>query len=1403
MSIVTSIGIYGYDRKRICDLYDSEGKIQGQAYNIDWEKNINGISTLTFTIPYYINNEPNFRWEYLRSEYLIKMVRGSETEWFIASKPAKTKSNKEIVGSVKCNGFPAILKTKNIYMVFDDENGIGTVDYIIEQILTGTGWRLGHCDTLYEEDGVTEMVRSLSSDGKKGALSLIETTCNLFKCYPVFDSENMLVNIYSLNRHEQAIEVEAGRNTETLSVTYNSEDIVTRLYVEGEYGDDGYVGIDDVNPTGLSYILNFDYYKEIGLFTDAHEAALQTYLTDALAIKTSIMDNQEDLIEYENQANNLIGQCILTLYYVNESLLIPKYTYGDPTHEQQALNIGDEIVILNSDGTHRYVTIETTVQPLLRSGDYGVAKFATKAAGSVGAKEVQIEAKEKEIANLQRKISQTTKADKIAEYEAEIAQLNTEIQTIYTESNGLYKQMQDVMKSDGILYYIDHYETIYEGLVAQQAEIEATFVVAMGNMLRDGYWQNNNYIEGQEAALFADAKLMSEQMAYPQASYTLSYFRTPEDVDIPIDDLMINDIAHTIDDELEINDILYIKKIKIRIDDESNGSIEVDNNEVTLTGLDLGSVLSRMSELSDLVEQKNALYDRAKAISSSGTFYTDRLNGQINVLKTQLMSTVSNWYTDDQGNIMFESADGGSAMMLCGAGFMIASSKDDSGNWNWRTFGTGQGFTADEIVAGFISAERIEAGSIGTEKLDPGVGDTLVISNNPSITGIEAQIELLPDQIIQYVGQQGYGRTFISSTDPALDPDNNVVAGDYWVKPNAATGNWGSVKANTWGAIKDSLWGDLLTGMAEMFVRYGSGASVSWMPVNDRSMITELYTQITQTRDAIRQEAYRASEAEGELQSQIIQSADSILQTVASGYISKTADYTTVDQIITEAQSLAEDAATSAKNASIAKTATYQTADAIVSTAVAQALSDVGDAYIAKTSTYQTADAIVTEAVTQAGTAASNSYIAKTETYQTVDSILTESQNQADAAATSAKNASIAKTQTYQTADSIYSAAVAAAATAAGNTYIAKTSSYQTADAIVNEASRLSGVAETNAKNASIARTSTYQTVANILTESQNQADAAATSAKNASIARTQTYQTADSIYSAAVAAAATSAGNTYIAKTTNYQTADAIVSTAQTYTNNKLTDYSTTTQTATEISSYVSNNAYTKVSGITINANGVTITGSKYIKLDSGYVEASGWKFSNGGLSYSVTDSYGTTTAQFRVINSASSIYELGELLINCNKMILINPTVAYNCVMTFYTYVDSSNIPHVVMGHRAVTGLADLGLSSDWFYQAYIRNVHYNNLVQESSRDVKHNIVDIHPSGSRIDKLKPVTFVYNDDDNKMMHSGLIYEDTISVFPEICREENGIKSIAYIELIPYLLKEVQELRTRVKQLEH
>ena len=873
MSRITNIGVYDYNRNKLCDLYDSSGHIDGQAYKISWTRNIDGIPSLSFTIPYRIDQEKNFRWKYMRSEYQIRMVRGDKIEWFIASKPVKSKSNKEIVGTVTCNGLAAILKTKNIYMTFDTDasdpdavNGVGTVDYLMTQILKGTGWHLGFCETMLEPDGVTEMVRSLQCDGKKGALDLINTTCNLFKCYPVYDSDKMEVNIYSLQRHDKLIELTVGRNVNTLSVTNNSDDIVTRLNVEGEYGDYGCVGIDDVNPTGLNYIMNFDYYRELGLFTAEHEAALSQYYTDILAVRTAISNNQALMTDLMNDINTYIGQCVVSVYFSDSGFGVPAITYGSPTPDQKKLAQGDEVVILKNDTTYRYATIEGSPASMLESGEYGIVKFATPSAGLVGSKEVQIEAKQKQIDNLTTKKEASFKPETIAEYEAEIEALEDEIDDIYTGdattnpdkikemakayipagydgdvdltnrriipgqtmynagytsftsedyatlyymtmgpfsynskkylivatpikpdgnvltesqledyiddliddadtnnrtvmeydslslvlmerevrdgetdayaitkvdkwandlhemqakwdivraknnwfgqdpsvvdpgeyfedirgkyTEGLYQMMFNVVDRNGLLADLQAKEAIASGLDDDQLDIEADFIVAMGDMLRDGYWSNNNYVPGQEQSLYNDALKMSDKMGKPKISYSLQYLRAPE-WDMEMDDMEINMLAHLVDDELEVNEYLYMRKITIGIDEENSGSIEINNDEVTITGNDLGSILSRMSQLSDLIEQKNALYERAKAISKSGSIFADRLNGQIDVLKNQLLSTVSNWSTDENGNIIFLNVDGSSAMMLCGAGFMIANSKDDNGEWRWRTFGTG------------------------------------------------------------------------------------------------------------------------------------------------------------------------------------------------------------------------------------------------------------------------------------------------------------------------------------------------------------------------------------------------------------------------------------------------------------------------------------------------------------------------------------------------------------------------------------------------------------------------------------------------------------------------------------------------------------------------------------------
>ena len=179
--------------------------------------------------------------------------------------------------------------------------------------------------------------------------------------------------------------------------------------------------------------------------------------------------------------------------------------------------------------------------------------------------------------------------------------------------------------------------------------------------------------------------------------------------------------------------------------------------------------------LAEEVRRNRDIYKRASAISKNGSISSSLLEGSIDVMKTQLLSSASNWNTDSSGNIIFTSLDGNSAMLLAGNGFMIANSKLENGDWNWRTFGTGDGFAADLITTGFLSAERIAANSITVNKLSSDVGESLDLSSNKSIdlrvtTLVESQIGKLMNVV--HVGEE------------PLEPTVDMIWLDATVEPN-------------------------------------------------------------------------------------------------------------------------------------------------------------------------------------------------------------------------------------------------------------------------------------------------------------------------------------------------------------------------------------------------------------------------------------------------------------------------------------------------------------------------------------------------------------------------------------------------------------------------------------------
>lgn len=736
------ISIFDYDRIKLCDQYDSSLSVPGQVYNIVYVKEINGWKTLSFVLPYMVNGEKNFRWDHIKNENLVRYVEDDEVEWFIINVPKRNRDKNGASISITCDHISANLKTKSLYVEFNDENGIGTIEYLANQVLSGTGWSLGECDTFYENDGVTEKVRTLRSDGKVGAYQQLQNICDQFCGYPVFDGNNKEVHLYCLKRRNAQLELTIEKNASSIEQTSDSQNVITRLYVEGEYTEDGYVGIDSVNPTGLPFLLDFDYYKSIGLFKEKHQIAFDTYVTDLSEIRELIIDVSTEKNSIDSSINILWGQPNYVLFVLNDGNVSRTIYGGNAAPGDETFDSDDIVAIQHNDQTYSLTTVgENGIS--FTSTDQYIIKYITRAAGEIGAKEVAIEAKEKTIAKLEK--------EQLKEYIAEsrreeikdlIAAEEDGIKSIYEgtgEEVGLYDK---VFAAVDLVLLSAEKQAEYSEAINRQEEIEFAFVIAMGDMLKDGYWCNTNYVIGQEENLYKDAINVMEDLAKPSIAYVVSVVLLSNLSGLLRERFDLNTSIRIYDEYLEINDFVYVNKMTHYVDTPEKDTIEIANDYLKTQKKTFESVLTRITELADILNVKKTLYGRADGINRDGSISALKLEGTIDILKAKLSSTVSNWYTDDNGNIIFVSVDGQSAMQLCGEGFMIANGHLEDGSWNWRTFGTGNGFTADAIVAGYLSADRIEAGSISAAKLDESIGASIDLSDNASIKMLAEKTEI-------------------------------------------------------------------------------------------------------------------------------------------------------------------------------------------------------------------------------------------------------------------------------------------------------------------------------------------------------------------------------------------------------------------------------------------------------------------------------------------------------------------------------------------------------------------------------------------------------------------------------------------------------------------------------------
>lgn len=473
-----------------------------------------------------------------------------------------------------------------------------------------------------------------------------------------------------------------------------------------------------------------------------------------------------------------------------------------------------------------------------------------------------------------------------------------------------------------------------------------------------------------------------------------------------------------------------------------------------------------------------------------------------------------------------------------------------------RTIYTATGITASElnttdVYASHALMDTITAEVINTDQLFAREAtiahiNAMDLSSNTYIQSVVGDwtsgstITQTISGINSRINQLGYGTIYYSETEPS---HAGLVAGDIWIQP-IDDNTWDEIGRMTWDQVGQMTW-DAVMGEYRMYAWTGQ----RWRQLFDNLFITDLQTQIDQNAQAITLKANQTAvdtlsgevtsfRATLEVQGQAIMAAVETVNAKTSGFVQYT------DPSLEHEVHLGD---------TWVKTGPGSTWD-----------------QLAEMTWNEIAD------YTWDDLAGSKTYVWNgTEWIPTSD------------------QASIVTMQTRFEQTDRQISLMAEEQLQIGNDVFRNSAEIRVmSDRITQEVERAQ-----NAENGKIAKTSTLQTADEIVTEAVRQSTS---SAAGLYLEKTTQYQTASAIVTEAVRQSANAAEGSYLKKTSQYQTADAIVSAAETYTNGQLVSYSTTTQTSALISAYVTNNAYRIQSGIAIEAAGVTISGGKYVKIES-----------------------------------------------------------------------------------------------------------------------------------------------------------------------------------------------------------
>ena len=247
-----------------------------------------------------------------------------------------------------------------------------------------------------------------------------------------------------------------------------------------------------------------------------------------------------------------------------------------------------------------------------------------------------------------------------------------------------------------------------------------------------------------------------------------------------------------------------------------------------------GTLTQSQKDSISKVESESEKWDRIVDVTNEqGNLIASRLEGSINNALNSIFGGNGTMEIID-GTIMFRdgATDAAStmAMRINFAGLAIADSKKPDGTWDWKTFGTGQGFTADYMTTGTLSAITIDGVTITATDIVGGKITGAVIDGGTTkegvIKGYAIEGGTVTGSTVIYSGDVETGNYIL------ISPDNNIEirkANKKLIDIFGAKGSGGYIKVfNVDGNETLRFWNDINTNYGRI-----SSNNLRFAPSND------------------------------------------------------------------------------------------------------------------------------------------------------------------------------------------------------------------------------------------------------------------------------------------------------------------------------------------------------------------------------------------------------------------------------------------------------------------------------------------------------------------------------------------------------------------------------------------